>query len=740
MNKLLPFQETAVDEIQKRIRNAITNNTPDIICLEAPTGAGKTFITAKSIEPFIKDNIIIYMSYYPSINNQTLQKLRDYGINNVEIIDKESGKTLEPNIVYFINFQKLGKNKNLEEDSDISASLETRLRIAADSYKIIVVIDEAHFGSSNIDKSSTQLKKMLLNQYISVFLAATATPKRFKVLVENINKTLIPVAINYEEPKNAKLLKESFYVMSPSVHTSSTVPITICQEALKEYKIIKHNWQEHGIQTLLIVQIENLFDKNEPGFINEFIDIYSKIIEPIGKNEIRHCFGKDESDWSIEYVAPEEIEDKKQIKVVFFKTALTTGWDCPRAEMLISLRTTSSETSIIQLVGRMLRNPKGFQVGNEELDKAYLYLPKYDSEIVKKLKEEYNSVNIESNSTKIEMVKNSLYSIYEERLQTLRTKQRLWKGKNVVQRLREIENKIGGSKLDKDIAIDLNNKIEILIEEILLEVKKQLSVANKSKETLSMVTESNITHKIEIVSESDMRRISEKRIESIKKSKNGMPEKELKNLDLIGIEQDKIERAIESAYLATNSKLEAFIEYSRSQIPHASFRDIKKMLDALTSSASIFRDTEWTVPSHQTCSSESKMTAVKKSFYSYNNEINYASEAELKYIKYLESDELVLCYVKNPQKYPGLAIDYDYNGESCLTYPDFIVIYKNNIKIVEVKGGQNIASEEYKYNGLKRYSYEDVETEWVEWYNNELYKIRPQNIEYDDRLQTIFKF
>ena len=59
--------------------------------------------------------------------------------------------------------------------------------------------------------------------------------------------------------------------------------------------------------------------------------------------------------------------------------ALTTGWDCPRAEVMISFRAARDATYIAQLVGRMVRTPLAERIhGNEHLNDVYLFLPRYD--------------------------------------------------------------------------------------------------------------------------------------------------------------------------------------------------------------------------------------------------------------------------------------------------------------------------------------------------------------------------
>ncbi|WP_163602770.1 hypothetical protein, partial [Klebsiella pneumoniae] len=56
-------------------------------------------------------------------------------------------------------------------------------------------------------------------------------------------------------------------------------------------------------------------------------------------------------------VEASRIDADKNIGVVFFKTSLSTGWDCPRAEVMMSFRRAEDHTYIAQLLGRMVRTP-----------------------------------------------------------------------------------------------------------------------------------------------------------------------------------------------------------------------------------------------------------------------------------------------------------------------------------------------------------------------------------------------
>jgi len=69
---------------------------------------------------------------------------------------------------------------------------------------------------------------------------------------------------------------------------------------------------------------------------------------------------------AVPYVSPEKVQDRTHIRVLFAKDAISTGWDCPRAEVLVSFRPAKDETHITQLLGRMVRTPLARRIpGND---------------------------------------------------------------------------------------------------------------------------------------------------------------------------------------------------------------------------------------------------------------------------------------------------------------------------------------------------------------------------------------
>lgn len=127
-------------------------------------------------------------------------------------------------------------------------------------------------------------------------------------------------------------------------------------------------------------------------------DCLSKIEERVGihfePGQVVHTFGQTQSSITVNglevrYVEPSRIADDKNIRVVFFKENLSTGWDCPRAETMMSFRHASDATYIAQLLGRMVRTPMQMHIQVDDvLNNVHLFLPYFNESTVKDVVDE----------------------------------------------------------------------------------------------------------------------------------------------------------------------------------------------------------------------------------------------------------------------------------------------------------------------------------------------------------------
>ena len=106
-----------------------------------------------------------------------------------------------------------------------------------------------------------------------------------------------------------------------------------------------------------------------------------------------HVFGEHEaialSTRTLRWVPPETIQGDTDIRVVFAKEAISTGWDCPRAEVLYSERPANDATHIAQVVGRMVRQPLAHRIATDDaLNTVACFLPNFNRTALSVIKAE----------------------------------------------------------------------------------------------------------------------------------------------------------------------------------------------------------------------------------------------------------------------------------------------------------------------------------------------------------------
>ena len=174
--------------------------------------------------------------------------------------------------------------------------------------------------------------------------------------------------------------------------------MAVLQAATDEWMDKCVHWEQYCreqhysyVDPVFVIQVQN-------GSGNELsktdLDACLKTIEEranlrFNEGEVVHTFGQTVQSiimggLNVPYVEPSRIAENRTIKVVFFKENLSTGWDCPRAETMMSFRKAEDATYIAQLLGRMVRTPKQMRIQvDESLNEVRLFLPYFNAETVK---------------------------------------------------------------------------------------------------------------------------------------------------------------------------------------------------------------------------------------------------------------------------------------------------------------------------------------------------------------------
>ncbi|NRN77255.1 DEAD/DEAH box helicase [Lactobacillus helveticus] len=433
--ELFPFQKKAVDELRYNVANSLgayqQTLIPQVVSFTAPTGSGKTIITSALIERIFNgearyndqpDAIFLWISDSPELNLQSKEKIDRQADKitleqTVEISDDSfDEEMLEDGHVYFLNTQKLGKSSNLTKHSDtrnytIWETLNNTIKNKSD--RLYLIIDEAHRGMQvkDIFKATSIMQKFIKGskneiEPFPVIIGMSATIDRFNKLIGKTTATIRKVIVTTDEVRASGLLKDRIIVTYPEKKTINR-DMAVLQAAVDAWKDKWDHWQQYCkeqhyayVNPMLVVQVKNGTDHNNISDTN--LDDCLQLIEnrsgfQFKEGEVVHTFGQTAdlkiNGLKVQYIEPSRINDDKKIKVVFFKENLSTGWDAPRAETMVSFRRGVDATYIAQLLGRMIRTPLRMHINvDDTLNDVKLFLPYFDQITVQDvLKELHNS-------------------------------------------------------------------------------------------------------------------------------------------------------------------------------------------------------------------------------------------------------------------------------------------------------------------------------------------------------------
>lgn len=423
--ELYPFQRKALRELRSRAQGALHSyfsmKIPQVVSFTAPTGSGKTIIITALFESILygddvhpeqSNAVLVWLSDSPELNEQSKQKIDTksdkINLNQTEIINDETfdQEMLDDGMIYFLNTQKLGKSSNLTKDGDtrqytIWETLTNTIQHKSD--RLYFIIDEAHRGmrESEEDKATTIMQKFIKGSpeddlpAVPVVIGMSATVERFNKLVSDTTSTIHKVAVTPGEVRSSGLLKDRIIVTHPE-DDSRNNDMAVLAAATIEWQDKWDHWHQYcyeqhyqQVYPIFVIQVKNAKGKTVSD--TDLDDCLAKIEETIGlrfdAGEVVHTFGDTGkitiNGLEVEHIDPSEIADNRKVKIVFFKENLSTGWDCPRAETMISFRGAQDTTYITQLLGRMVRTPLQMRVNvDESLNDVHLFLPYFNKENV----------------------------------------------------------------------------------------------------------------------------------------------------------------------------------------------------------------------------------------------------------------------------------------------------------------------------------------------------------------------
>lgn len=369
--RLKDYQEKAVSELLEYSDTLINSDDIDkSILLKSITGSGKTVMSSEYISRMCtkyNDICFIWLCVGKgALDVQSYNSLKSnvVGANILDASGVQSKITLEPKDVVVLSWESINrttKDENgvivytnvLMREGEKDSLIEKLENTRSNGTKVILMIDESHHTASS--KTSKEIIK-LINPVFTVEI--TATPKK-----DRYNSKTKYVEVNTKDVIEEGVVKKAVYVNKDMEGDNSrTIVEDLLVNALNKHKELSDLY-EGTVNPLILIQLP---DKDRG---NELKDIVLSILSSQGIK------GEEVGIWlSDKKINVDGISNlRSKVKCLLFKQAIATGWDCPRSQILVKLRDSSSETFDLQVIGRVLRMPELKHYDNDVLNYAYIY-------------------------------------------------------------------------------------------------------------------------------------------------------------------------------------------------------------------------------------------------------------------------------------------------------------------------------------------------------------------------------
>ena len=351
------FQNDCVDYL---IEKSVETDSKKVITVKAPTGAGKTVILIKYVDEYLKNT-----------DGKTAFVWLCPGKGNLEEQSKDKMDALAPhidtrNLIYsmmagfeggsvtFINWELVTKKGNTAiKDSEKANLFEKIAEAHRDGIRFIIIIDEEHMN--NTKKADDIINAFAAKNEIRVSATAKkVSHQEFYEVPEDevIDSGLICRAIYVNEgvDERKEIVNDYDYLLELADEKR--------KEIVEYYKRV-----DSKVRPLVLIQ----FPVGQP----ETIKAVEEKLESMGytyDNGMVNIWMSNEKQ-----ISDDLTQNDGSPAFLLMKQAISTGWDCPRAKILVKLREGGSEDFQIQTIGRIRRMPEKKHYGFNVLDFCYIY-------------------------------------------------------------------------------------------------------------------------------------------------------------------------------------------------------------------------------------------------------------------------------------------------------------------------------------------------------------------------------
>jgi len=398
MSKFSPldFQKKAIDKLTSSFIRLWEQTEPQRhLVFKSPTGSGKTFMVSNfvhglnALPNWDYDKAFIWITFSDDLAMQSKDKFQEYFESNLEnglltVNDFKQGKFYK-NDILFINWQKLvstsADNRVLRRPDDEVLLKEQGYYFEdlienthKEGREIILIVDESHI-SSRTDLAQNIID--IINP--KVILNVSATPKYIPNRDEEDEGLAGYVRVNRNDVVAEGLIKEKIAVQTEEdlkKYPNKDLDELLLELAIERQLELKQEFKDLGkdINPLVLIQLPNddskLKESGQKTKEQIVLDYLTKKKIDVERKVALWFDGKQKN---MDFITHNESD----IDFMLFKQAAGTGWDCPRAHVLVMFREINSASFYTQTIGRILRMPepnaKDDYKNNPNLRTGYLF-------------------------------------------------------------------------------------------------------------------------------------------------------------------------------------------------------------------------------------------------------------------------------------------------------------------------------------------------------------------------------
>ncbi len=336
------------------------------VLLEAPTGAGKTFIAGKIAESFARSDDqhnakIIWFWFTPFANLVEQAKgalKRDFNALTIRDLSCDR-KTYSANSgdVFVTTWASVAArnagSRKLRSSGDLSLALDNFIpELREAGFRIGVVVDEAHHSFTKATEA-VKFYRDIMRPDFTLLITATPDDADVEAFKKAASLAIVHrIQVSRQHAVDAGLIKDAVksvaYLVADDQKELVNLQATALEDGWRTHQLIKARLLEANIRVtpLMLVQVGNTGKVGE----SAITEAKQHLLNLGVAEEAIAWYTADEPNDDLLAVARDETKE-----VLIFKVAVALGFDAPRAFTLVSLRGAKSTDFGIQVVGRILR-------------------------------------------------------------------------------------------------------------------------------------------------------------------------------------------------------------------------------------------------------------------------------------------------------------------------------------------------------------------------------------------------